>query len=345
MRALVLLEKGSAAVKEHPVPEVGDDDILVKTVAVAQNPTDWKFVDSGRGNPGSVIGCDWSGHVVRVGKNVSTPKVGDHVAGFVMGSTFPDSGAYAEYVKTPAELAWVVPEGTLTHEEAATFGCAFWTAAQALYHPKRLGLVELPAKVTDEEWLYIHGGASAVGQFAIQLAALSGYRVVTTASPKNHELVKSLGASEVFDYRDSEVVSKIKAVTRDSIRVAFDTISLQESQSISAAVIAPTGGKVMHILAVIPEATARKDIVREYTIIYSALGRAYTYATGQHASAVPEDRAQIVEFLKKVPGLVKDGQIKPLPIKLWEGGLGSIPAGLQYMKEGKVSAEKIVYRI
>ncbi len=60
---------------------------------------------------------------------------------------------------------------------------------------------------------------------------------------------------------------------------------------------------------------------------------------------MPEDRAQIVQFLKKVPELVKDGKIRPLPIKLWEGGLSSIPAGLQYMKEGKVSAEKIVYRI
>ena len=80
-------------------------------------------------------------------------------------------------------------------------------------------------------------------------------------------------------------------------------------------------------------------------VIYSALGREYTFATGYHAPAVPEDRAQMVEFLKKVPGLVKDGKIKPLPIKLWEGGLDSIPAGLQHMKAGKVSAEKIVYKI
>ncbi|KAM5538111.1 hypothetical protein V8D89_008308 [Ganoderma adspersum] len=345
MRALVLVEGSGVAVRDHPVPEVGADDILVKNVAVAQNPTDWKFADSGRGNPGSVVGCDWSGHVVRVGTNVSVPKVGDHVAGFVMGSTFADSGAYAEYVKTPAALAWPVPAGTFTHEEAATLGCAFWTAVQALYHPKRLGLVEPPAKVAGEEWVYIHGGASSVGQFAIQLAALSGYKVTTTASPKNFEFVKGLGASAVFDYRDPDVVASIKAATHDSVRAAFDTISVKESQAISAAVIAPEGGKVMHILAVIADATAKTDVVRESMIIYSALGRAYTFATGYQAPAVPEDRAQMVEFLKKVPGLVKDGKIKPLPIKLWEGGLDGIPAGLQHMKEGKVSAEKIVYKI
>ena len=93
--------------------------------------------------PGSVLGCDFSGVVVRTGNGVTVSScdsdstgtgspdsglrvcVGDHVAGFVMGSTFPDRGAYAEYVKTPAELAWIVPEGTLTHEEAATLGCAY----------------------------------------------------------------------------------------------------------------------------------------------------------------------------------------------------------------------------
>ena len=123
-------------------------------MSVAQNPTDWKrtscqavstrssadlispYVDvDNNGKPGSVLGCDFSGVVVQAGKRVLdsgsnsstgvTVRVGDHVAGFVMGSTFPDRGAYAEYVKTPAELAWIVPEGTLTHEEAATLGCAY----------------------------------------------------------------------------------------------------------------------------------------------------------------------------------------------------------------------------
>ena len=53
----------------------------------------------------------------------------------------------------------------------------------------------------------------------------------------------------------------------------------------------------------------------------------------------------MVEFLKKVPGLIKDGLIKPPKIKVWEGGLDAIPEGLAYMREGKVSAEKIVYKV
>lgn len=58
-----------------------------------------------------------------------------------------------------------------------------------------------------------------------------------------------------------------------------------------------------------------------------------------------EDRTHMAAFLKKLPQLVLDGAVKPLPVKLWEGGLDEIHAGLQYMREGKVSAEKIVYRV
>ena len=76
-------------------------------------------------------------------------------------------------------------------------------AFRALYDPQELGLTqnfESPSpKGADETWLFIYGGSSGVGQFGIQLAKLSGYKVVTVASPRNHELVKSLGVDVVFD--------------------------------------------------------------------------------------------------------------------------------------------------
>ena len=74
-------------------------------------------------NEGTIVGCDWSGYVVQTGKRVNTLAIGDHVAGFVQGGTYKDRGAYAQYVKTAAELAWKVPEN-ISHEEAATLGCA-----------------------------------------------------------------------------------------------------------------------------------------------------------------------------------------------------------------------------
>ncbi|KZT00987.1 GroES-like protein [Laetiporus sulphureus 93-53] len=343
MKALLVQEGKTVAVKEHPVPPVGDDDVLVKNVAVAQNPTDWKFVDFVQ-KAGTILGCDFSGYVVATGKNVASPKVGDHVAGFVQGGTYTDYGAYAEYVRTPAELTWVVPEGTLSHEQAAALGCGFWTAVQALYHPKRLGLVEPPARVDKEQWVFIYGGSGSVGQYAIQLAHLSGYKVVTTASPRNFELVRSLGADVVFDYHDSDVVSKVKAATGDSIAESFDTISLRESQEISARVVKLGGGKLVLLLAPIAEAKVRDDVEIIPTLLYTVLGRTFSLNAREYPAST-EDRGHMAAFLRKLPGLVKEGKITPNRVHVWEGGLQAVPEGLQYMREGKVSAEKIVYRL
>ncbi|GBE89406.1 Zinc-type alcohol dehydrogenase-like protein [Sparassis crispa] len=343
MKALLVQEGKKVAVKEVPVPTVGDDDILVKNVAVAQNPTDWKYVDFIR-NAGTILGCDWSGYVVAVGKNVTSPKIGDQVAGFLQGGTYTDSGAYAEYVRTPAELSWVVPEGTISCEEAATLGCAFWTAVQALYEPSRLGLVEPPRKVEREEWIFISSGSSSVGQYAIQLAHLSGYKVATTSSPHNFELVKSLGADVVFDYHGPSAVSQIKNATGDQIRHAFDTICTKETQELCARALAPGGGKIILVLSPIPEAKVRDDVEVLPTLIYTSLGRTFTLG-GVSYPPSHTDRAHMAAFLKKVPALVAQGQITPNRIHRWEGGLESISDGLQYMRKGKVSAEKIVYTL
>ncbi len=88
-----------------------------------QTPICLSDVDN-NGKPGTVLGVDFSGNVVKVGKNVSSRKVGDHVAGCVHGGCFEDEGAFAEYIKTPADLVWFVPENTLSHDEAATLNCA-----------------------------------------------------------------------------------------------------------------------------------------------------------------------------------------------------------------------------
>jgi NADPH:quinone reductase-like Zn-dependent oxidoreductase len=81
------------------------------------------------------------------------------------------------------------------------------TAFQALYGARELGLTQrfdsASLKGADETWIFIYGGSTGVGQFAIQLAKLSGYKVVTVASPRNHEFLRSLGADAVFDVRTS----------------------------------------------------------------------------------------------------------------------------------------------
>lgn len=344
MKALITQSNKTVAVEEVPVPTIADNEILAKTVAVAQNPTDWKYVESIT-NTGTISGCDWSGNVVQVGKNVKDISVGDHVAAFVHGGNYKDRGAFAEFVKAEADLVWKVPKGTLSHEEAATLGCAFWTAAQALFHPKRLGLTESPSKALKNEWVFVYAGSTSVGMYALQLAHAAGYRVITVASPKNHDLCKSLGADVVFDYKDPSAVDKIKEATGNSIHAALDTISLEQSQNFTIKSFGPGPGKIIVLLP--PQEAAQKlrqDVKIQHTLLYTALGKGFDYGPTRF-DASSEDREQMVDFLQTVPGLVSSGAVKPNPIKLWDGGLSAIKDGLQWMKEGNNSGEKIVYKV
>ncbi|TFK92238.1 GroES-like protein [Polyporus arcularius HHB13444] len=345
MKAMVFDESGQVSVKEHPVPTIADNEILVKNIAISQNPSEWKFIDYKLGKPGSVLGADFSGIVVKTGKNVrGGPKVGDHVAGIVHGGDVPDKGAYAEYVKADPELVWIVPKDTFSHEQAAAYGIAFWTAVQALYNPKHLGLVEPPEKVAKPEWVLVYGGSSACGLSAIQLAQLSGYKVVTTASTRNHALLKSFGADVTIDYREPDLVSKIKEATGDSVKYGADMIADDETKKITVQAIGPSGGKVVGLNPMQSTEVDRKDVVFSNTLLSTVHGHPISLGP-MHIPAAPQDRAVMVAFLKKLPQLVRDGAVKPLPIKLWEGGFDGILAGLQYGREGKVSAEKIVYRL
>ena len=81
------------------------------------------------------------------------------------------------------------------------------------------------------------------------------------------------------------------------------------------------------------------------TLIYTALGRAFDFRSGAHYPVSEEDRAHMAAFIKKLPQMVKDGSVVPPKIKLWEGGLDAMLDGFEYMREGKVSGEKIVYRL
>ena len=81
------------------------------------------------------------------------------------------------------------------------------------------------------------------------------------------------------------------------------------------------------------------------TIVYTALGRAFQFGPEVRFAASDEDRAHMVQFLRKVPRLVREGLVRPPAVRLWEGGLPRVPEGLRYMREGRVSAEKIVYRV
>lgn len=142
-------------------------------------------------------------------------------------------------------------------------------AVQAYY--LRIGLPK-PDEDTSKvagKWLLVWSGSTSVGQYAIQLAKLSGLKVATTASPKKHDLVKSLGADFVVDYKDPEVVSKLKEATGDAIVYGIDTIAEGGSIQLAQQAFSKEGGHLMCTLFDLKD-LPRPEVKTESTLVYTA---------------------------------------------------------------------------
>ena len=174
------------------------------------------------------------------------------------------NGAFAEYLVADAQLGVVHPPDTWSFEEAAQLGIPPLTALQCLH--QSLGLPSpFDGKPSPQRDILIWGGASSVGQYAIQIAKLYGLRVFTTASKKNFELVKGLGADEVFDYRDEKVVENIRAATGNALDIAIDCISEGKTAEQVPAALGDKGGKVAIIY---PYQSPRPDVTLAFSLAY-----------------------------------------------------------------------------
>ncbi|OCL09875.1 oxidoreductase-like protein [Glonium stellatum] len=340
-KAIVHKSKGVVElVSDAPLPTLRDDYINVQTKAVALNPTDWKSVYS-RTVPGAIAGCDYSGIVEAVGKAVTNGlKVGDRVAGFARGANQENhqDGSFAQHITAKGGIQIKLADH-ITFEEAATLGVGITTVGQGLY--QSLGLPLPPAKFQEKTSILIYGASTATGTLAVQFAKLSGCEVIATASPRNFDLLRKLGADQVFDYRSQDVGSKIREATNNKLALVFDCISEGLSPLICCEAIGSAGGKYSALLKVTE--LPRDDVSNALTVGYTAIGE--DFVAGQYTyPASKEDYEFAVKFWKVAEGLINEGKIKAHPVKVM-GGLAGIPGGLQDLKDGKVSGEKLVYRV
>jgi NADPH:quinone reductase-like Zn-dependent oxidoreductase len=215
-------------VKEAPYTVAGENEIVVKNGAVAVNPVD-PFIQSA-GNFAFpwikypfVLGIDLAGEVVEVGKGVTHLAVGDRVLGHAVGNdqkcNKASEGAFQNYTVIRANLAAKIPD-SLSYEQACVLPLGLSTASCGLFLKDYLALSypsldPKPKSEGQKETLLIWGGSTSVGCNAIQLATAAGYDVITTASPKNYDLAKKLGAVEVFDYKSPTVVRDIITAFKD----------------------------------------------------------------------------------------------------------------------------------
>ncbi|WP_370288322.1 NADP-dependent oxidoreductase [Nocardioides sp.] len=176
-------------------PPVGPDTVLVRVKATSINPVDWKiregYLQGAFPHHLPIIpGWDVAGVVEAIGPASRTElQVGDEVWGYVRRDDVAQ-GTAAELVPAPERTVAKKPAG-LSFEEAAAVPLAGLTAYQALTE-----LLEVKAG----ERVLVHAASGGVGQFAVQIAAALGAEVIGTASTRNHDLVRGLGASVVLDH-------------------------------------------------------------------------------------------------------------------------------------------------
>jgi NADPH2:quinone reductase len=256
MRAMVMDRFGGSEVlhmADVPVPKPLENEVLIQVAYAAVNPIDWKireglFKDALPYQFPLIPGWDMSGIVIAVGAEVTLYKPNDRVYAYCR-KPIEQMGAYAEFLTLPENIVARMPKNLGFRDAAAIPLCAL-TAWQALFD-----LAQLQANET----VLIHAGAGGVGSFAIQLARNAGAGVITTASLRNHDLVRSLGAMHVIDYSREDFVAATRAVVAQGVDVALDLLG-GEIQEKSMAALKPGGRLVSALALASAESAARHKV-------------------------------------------------------------------------------------
>jgi len=282
MKAVRLLEYGGKLVfDEVPTPAIAPDEILVKVKSTAVNHVD---LVKASGTARQIFpldlpwipGHEFSGVIEQVGNDVTAYSPGDAVFGATSGM-----GSYAGYLAVKAAVIAKKPSN-LSFEEAASVPVAAQTAWHGIFTHGHL---------EKEQTILIHGGAGAVGAYAVQLASHAGATVIATASGGDETYLTSIGASRVIDYRKAQ----FEKVLREKVDVVFDLVGgdtqkrsflvLKEGGHIVSAVqqvsqeeaarrrvsgvmmrLAPSGDVLGRIAQLLEERTLRPDVATVYAI-------------------------------------------------------------------------------
>jgi NADPH:quinone reductase-like Zn-dependent oxidoreductase len=355
-----ITEGGKGVTRRVLLPKYRPNEALVKNLAVAINPTDWKHIDYKLGREGNVVGSDLAGEVVAVGDDVTDLKVGDQVFAFVPGASYyrPDNGAFAEYsavdprrtFKVPAKLPHddrqLTPVGPVDSLEAATsFPCTLLTVATGFEYYAKIPLKHNPQYAN--QYFLVWGGASSLGQNAIQLAKLVGFKVIATASPHNWSNLTEIGVEKCFDYHDKDVLDQIKEYAGDDITLAFDTIVGATTSIDTYELMSKTKPSQMLIAIPFDESTFREknDYVEiKFPITYLAIEEVRVLGGELRDPGLLEATPATVRRVNKILA-ENSNAIRHMPIRVLPNGFDSLEEALDLSRTGKVSGEKIVVRM
>lgn len=195
MKAYVRLDASTQEVRlsEMPKPQVGPDEVLIEVKAFGVGIHDRYFIPMNITFP-YVIGSEGAGIIAETGRAVADFKTGDFTT--ILQSK---GGSWAEYAVANASTLIPLPEN-LTFAQGAALPIAGKTALESV---RKLGLEK-------GDRLFIAGASGAIGTLVIQLEAKKGIRVAASASARNHDYMKELGAEKVVDYKNSSWTEEVK---------------------------------------------------------------------------------------------------------------------------------------
>ncbi|KAI0766753.1 GroES-like protein [Irpex lacteus] len=290
-----------------PTPAPGY--VLIKNATVALNPVDYAIHHLGiwvdhYGFP-ALTGLDGAGTIAAVGEGVQGWSVGDRVLYSSLWD--PDTMTFQEYSVSDARQIAKVPSN-ISFEGAATIPLGFSTAAAG--YKKYVGQ---PAIVT--------GGASSVGQFAIQLLKASGFT----------------GATHVIDYHSVPYASlgaAVREITSQPISVIYDAVSWPDVQKALWEILAPKGKMVVVFLAVVGKEgeASEEDEGKTIVSVYGGANGPFNYEFG-------------TRMWPGITKLLESGDLKPNHYVILPGGLCGIPDGLTRLAKRSVSGVKLVARV
>jgi len=352
--------KTPLVVESAPYTQPGANEIVIENHAVAINPIDWMKVEMGNMlfswiKCPFVLGSDVAGDVVQIGSAVTGHKVGDRILGHANGidqkHNKSSEGAFQTYTIVESHMASSMPDA-LSYESAAVIPLGVSTAACGLFQEDQLAL-QYPTthpKSTGKT-LLVWGGATSVGCNAIQLAVAAGYEVITTASPKNFDYVKKLGASQAFDYHSKTIIDDLIHAFKGKTTVGALTMGSGAAEACMDVLDKCTGDKFISMATYpLPDPRPKRFVVplTIYAFISFSIsnwvksklrGIRTNFIFGSTLAHNDVGRAIYVNFL---PEALAQGTYIAAPDPYVVGkGLECIQTGFEVQKKG-VSAKKVV---
>jgi NADPH2:quinone reductase len=298
MRAAVFRSTGPAAevlrVEEVPTPEPGPGQVRVRIVVSGVNPTDWKNRSGAVPVPGGVDfqvpNQDGAGVIDKVGPGVDASRVGERVW-LYLAAWQNRYGTAGEYTVLPQERAVALPDG-VSFDLGANLGVPAMTAHRCLFVGDEKGGLSADGDPTATGTVLVHGGAGAVGHFAIELARAAGVTVISTVSgPEKAELATAAGAHHVVNYRDADAADQIRAIAPGGVDRIIE-VNLASNLDLDVAVAAQGASIVTYAAdARKPELSVRelmtRNLVLRFMLLYSVPEHALRRATTDITALLP----------------------------------------------------------